>query len=249
MRSARPIRGFRQDPSERPGDGARERADQREVEHDRRGGFAHGQPARLDRGPRIGERAGDGERAPTVVALAMAISIVAGKMRPQHHQHADEADHDRGPAVDADRSFRMIAASATVINGVANEIAVASTSGSRASAAKLQNMPTTLISPRVTWPSGRPVRSAATSSPRQAKISTTGMIAKASERIPPGRADGVAEIADQGRHHGEQQHREQLEDDAFAGIHRACRHPEVLNVVSQTKWRLPTWTALKLKSA
>ena len=36
----------------------------------------------------------------------------------------------------------------------------------------------TPIRPRVTWPNGRPVRTAVTSSRRQAKIRTTGMIAK-----------------------------------------------------------------------
>ena len=46
------------------------------------------------------------------------------------------------------RSPRNHAANATVISGAANEIAVASTSGSRASAAKLRNMPHMLIVPR-----------------------------------------------------------------------------------------------------
>ncbi len=46
------------------------------------------------------------------------------------------------------RSFRINAASATVINGDANWMAVASASGSRASAEKLLNMPQTLSEPR-----------------------------------------------------------------------------------------------------
>jgi hypothetical protein len=62
----------------------------------------------------------------------------------------------------------MIAASATVMSGAANEMVVASTSGSRASAAKLRNMPNTLMMPRPTWPSGRPVRTAEPSSRRAA---------------------------------------------------------------------------------
>ena len=61
------------------------------------------------------------------------------------------------------RSPRNSAANATVMSGAANEIAVASTSGSRASAAKLRNMPATLIGPRVMWPSGRLVRTASIS--------------------------------------------------------------------------------------
>jgi hypothetical protein len=64
------------------------------------------------------------------------------------------------------RSLRITAASATVINGEAKEIAVASASGSRASAAKLENMPTTLSVPRPSWPSGRLVRTASISWPR-----------------------------------------------------------------------------------
>ena len=47
-------------------------------------------------------------------------------------------------------------------------MALASISGSRASAPKLQNMPTMLSAPRLAWPSGRSVRTAASSSPRQA---------------------------------------------------------------------------------
>ena len=60
------------------------------------------------------------------------------------------------------------AASATVISGDANDSALASASGSRASAAKLRNMPATLIMPRPIWPNGRSVRTADISSPRQA---------------------------------------------------------------------------------
>jgi len=56
------------------------------------------------------------------------------------------------------RSLRINAASATLISGEVNEIALASISGSRASAPKLQNMPTTLSTPRLAWPSGRSVR-------------------------------------------------------------------------------------------
>ncbi len=66
------------------------------------------------------------------------------------------------------RSFSTIAASATVISGEANEMAVASASGSRTSAAKLLNMPPTLSRPRPSWPSGREVRTAVPSSPRKA---------------------------------------------------------------------------------
>jgi len=66
------------------------------------------------------------------------------------------------------RSLSRIAAIATVMSGAANEMAVASTMGSRASAEKLQNMPSTLMRPRPTWPSGRVVRTAAASSFLQA---------------------------------------------------------------------------------
>ena len=51
----------------------------------------------------------------------------------------------------------MTAAKATVISGEAKEIAVASASGSRASAEKLVNMPPTLSAPRPSWPNGRRV--------------------------------------------------------------------------------------------
>ena len=84
------------------------------------------------------------------------------EMRPQHHEHAGEADVDRRPAIDAHALLEETApTSATVISGEAKEIAVASTSGSRASAAKLRNMPATLIRPRPKWPNGRSVRTAA----------------------------------------------------------------------------------------
>ena len=66
------------------------------------------------------------------------------------------------------RSLRKIAAIATVISGDANDIAVASTIGSRASAEKLQNMPQMLMRPRPRCPSGRTVRTAAINSLRQA---------------------------------------------------------------------------------
>ena len=45
------------------------------------------------------------------------------------------------------RSLRKIADSATVISGDTNEIAVASTTGSRASAEKLQNIAPTAVAP------------------------------------------------------------------------------------------------------
>ena len=66
------------------------------------------------------------------------------------------------------RSFRNTADSATVISGETNEIAVASTTGSRASAEKLQNMAPTAVRPRPRWANGRPMRIAAISSRRQA---------------------------------------------------------------------------------
>ena len=66
------------------------------------------------------------------------------------------------------RSLRKIAASATVISGDANVIVVTSTIGSRASAAKLKNMPDTLIMPRPRCPNGREVRTAVISSRRHA---------------------------------------------------------------------------------
>ncbi len=74
------------------------------------------------------------------------------------------------------------AAIATVMSGEANEIAVASTIGSRASAEKLQNMPPMAVSPRPACPNGRPIRTAASSSRRQAKITTTGTMAKAERK-------------------------------------------------------------------
>ena len=61
------------------------------------------------------------------------------------------------------RSFRKSADIATVISGDTKEMAVASTIGSRARAAKLQNMPQMLIKPRPICPRGRTVRTAAAS--------------------------------------------------------------------------------------
>lgn len=66
------------------------------------------------------------------------------------------------------RSLRKAADIATVINGDTKEMAVASTMGRRASAAKLQNMPQMLIRPRPICPRGRTVRTAAASSFLQA---------------------------------------------------------------------------------
>jgi hypothetical protein len=66
------------------------------------------------------------------------------------------------------RSLSSMAASATVINGEANEIAVTSASGSRASAAKLKNMPAAPMVPRPNCPMIREVRNAASSSRRSA---------------------------------------------------------------------------------
>src|SRR6516162_4388170 len=63
------------------------------------------------------------------------------------------------------RSFRITAASATVMSGEANEIAIASASGRRVSAEKLLNMPQTLSDPRPNCPSGLLVRTAEASSP------------------------------------------------------------------------------------
>ena len=80
------------------------------------------------------------------------------------------------------RSPRNHAANATVMSGAANEIAVASTSGSRASAAKLRNMPAMLMVPRRRWPNGRSVRTIPASSRRQASISSTGTMAKAARK-------------------------------------------------------------------
>ena len=66
------------------------------------------------------------------------------------------------------RSLRNTAASATVISGAENWIAVASTSGNRASAEKLKNMPPMLTMPRPRWPRSRAVRTAVINSLRQA---------------------------------------------------------------------------------
>src|SRR5712691_10175702 len=73
---------------------------------------------------------------------------------------------------------RKTAASATLINGVAKPIAVTATSGSRASAANMQTMAVTPVSPRRTWPNGFFVRTALASSLRQTSIATSGISAK-----------------------------------------------------------------------
>src|SRR5205085_1106750 len=75
-------------------------------------------------------------------------------------------------------SPRISQASATVIKGAANEIAVASISGSRANAAKFRNMPAMLMRPRVRCPIGRSVRMALASWCRHAHIASTGRMAK-----------------------------------------------------------------------
>ena len=77
------------------------------------------------------------------------------------------------------RSFNINAASTIVISGDAKPMAITSTSCSRASAAKVRNMPAMLIRPYKTCPSGRSVRTAAMSSPRQPQTTTIGTIAKA----------------------------------------------------------------------
>ena len=66
------------------------------------------------------------------------------------------------------RSFRISAASATVISGEAKLMAVASAKGSRVSAEKLVNMPKVESAPRPSCPNGRLVRMALMNSPRNA---------------------------------------------------------------------------------
>ena len=65
-------------------------------------------------------------------------------------------------------SLRKIADSATVNSGETYWIAVASTTGSRASEEKLQNIAPTAVSPRPRCRHGRPMRIAAINSRRQA---------------------------------------------------------------------------------
>ena len=68
----------------------------------------------------------------------------------------------------SDQHYAEMAASATVISGDANEIAVASANGSRCNAEKLVYMPPTLSAPRPSCPNTRVVRTASMNSPRNA---------------------------------------------------------------------------------
>jgi len=62
-------------------------------------------------------------------------------MRRQHHEHAEKADADRGPAIDAHAFLQHERGERDRDQRPANEIAVTSASGNRASEAKLKNMP------------------------------------------------------------------------------------------------------------
>ena len=94
--------------------------------------------------------------------------VLNAHMRPQHHEHAEEPDDDRGPAVDA-----HVLAQKERRESDGNERCGERDRGGfderkPGQGREVDNMPTTLISPRPTWPSGRPVRTAALSSRRQA---------------------------------------------------------------------------------
>ncbi len=106
-----------------------------------------------------------------------------------------------------------------MISGDANEIAVASDSGKRWSAAKLRNIPHTLIEPRPTWPSGRAVESAEPSPPpRQQDHHRDDGEGRAEEhRLAKG--DVIADEAHQRRHQRKEQRRDQLENNGLEYIH------------------------------
>src|SRR5829696_8014856 len=102
------------------------------------------------------------------------------------------------------RSLRMTADSPTVMSGETKEIAVASTTGSRASDEKLQNMAPTAVAPRPTWANGRPVRSFQLAAPR---VDDNHRQDRASGTEEHDLSDRItlSQIAHQHRHDGEQQ--------------------------------------------
>src|SRR6185312_3555173 len=134
----------RHQPAQGPGREARQRADQGEVEHDRGGGLGLRQAAGLDHRAGIAERPADRKREAERGARC-------ARMRGEIEMWTSITRMPTKPAITANqrymrtRSFRKSADIATVISGDTKEMAVASTIGSRARAAKLQNMPQMLI--------------------------------------------------------------------------------------------------------
>src|SRR5262245_13055239 len=126
------------------------------------------------------------------------------------------------PTITADQrnmrtcSLRNIADRATVISGATKEMAVASTIGSRANAAKLQNMPPMLIRPRPTCPSAHRRRELV--APRVDQHHRKDGEGGAQEHDLPDRIP-FAEKAHERRHHCEQQRRHHLEQDRLDDVH------------------------------
>ena len=136
------------------------------------------------------------------------------------------------------RSLRKSADIATVISGETNEIAVASTTGSRASAEKLQNMAPTAVSPRPM------MAERAADADRCLELAAPGIDddhrqdgeGRAEEHHLPDRI-AIAEIAHEHRHHGKDQGRRKLEQDGFDEIDRP-RAP-----ATAEQWRRDEMTA------
>ncbi len=228
----REFRAGRADPAERPGDETGERADQREIEHDRRRRLALRQAAGLDHragvgqgaGQRIGE-AGDGGRA-----RHRDGQFVAGQMRRQHDQHADKADDDRRPAIDAhallehERRERHGKQRRGERDGVRfhkrqprqrAEIAEHADDADRAAAGLAE----------------RPLGAHHRGELAAPRIDRHDRDDREGRTVEHHLADRIAraEKAHQRRHHGEQHRRDQLEQNAFAGIHRRIVAPARAN--------------------
>src|SRR3954463_3596596 len=122
------------------------------------------------------------------------------------------------------RSFRKSADIATVISGDTKEMAVASTMGSRARAAKLQNMPQILMRPRPNCPGAhRAHRRSQFISPGIDHQYRQDRESRAEKHDLPHRIR-LTKKPHQRRHHREQQCRHHLECDRLNEIH-ACIAP------------------------
>src|SRR5262252_6651967 len=122
----------------------------------------------------------------------------------------------------------MSAASATVNRGELNAIALDSTSGRRATAPKLKNIPAMLSTPLPACPSGRlgAHDSCEFTPPGVDKHDRNDREYRA---VKHHLSDGIAraEMADQRLHHREQRRGNYLESDASGGVHQRDARPDL----------------------
>ena len=219
------LRRGRHDPAERQRQQSADGAEQREVEHDRRGRLGIGEPARLHHRGRAGEGAGEreqrAERRRRGGGTGVAREI---EMRPQHHDHAGEADHDRAPAIDAhalleeqggerDRDQRRHEADGGHVHDrqprerrEAEEHAAGG------------DQPAAEMAERARGAQRR----GELAPPRIDHHHRNDREGRAEEHDLPDR-NRVADIAHHRRHHREQERRDELEQDGLEDIHRRIR--------------------------